>query len=214
MVQLSATKCSCIAILWVSLVSFDAITLCVVSQRVLMLLFISLSTYSGNFWIYPRTFVFEQWTVIPTMNNDIMTAGRLTWVTSKEITSLRSILYHSSVYARLRHLNMSTEITNYFNSTVLWISSSEQQQRKLGKTMRRKTLISELFSCYDFRRELCGTLRLRAFLKVLRKFLEQTFVLKSEVILKLMGKQLIEFAQLKIRRGSTKYRRGTETGDC
>jgi hypothetical protein len=34
MVQLSATKCSCIAILRVSLVSFAAITLCVASQRV------------------------------------------------------------------------------------------------------------------------------------------------------------------------------------
>jgi hypothetical protein len=34
MVQLSATRCGCIAILWVSLVSFAAITLCVASQRV------------------------------------------------------------------------------------------------------------------------------------------------------------------------------------
>jgi hypothetical protein len=34
MVQLSATRSSCIAILWVSLVSFAAITLCVASQRV------------------------------------------------------------------------------------------------------------------------------------------------------------------------------------
>jgi hypothetical protein len=34
MVQLSATRCSCIAILWVSLVSFAAITLCVASQWV------------------------------------------------------------------------------------------------------------------------------------------------------------------------------------
>jgi hypothetical protein len=34
MVQLSATRCSCITILWVSLVSFAAITLCVVSQPV------------------------------------------------------------------------------------------------------------------------------------------------------------------------------------
>jgi hypothetical protein len=33
MVQLSATRCSCITILWVSLVSFAAITLCVASQR-------------------------------------------------------------------------------------------------------------------------------------------------------------------------------------
>jgi hypothetical protein len=34
MVQLSSTKCSCIAILWVSLVSIAAITLSVASQRV------------------------------------------------------------------------------------------------------------------------------------------------------------------------------------
>jgi hypothetical protein len=34
MVQLSATSCSCIAVLWVSLVSFAAITLCVTCQRV------------------------------------------------------------------------------------------------------------------------------------------------------------------------------------
>jgi hypothetical protein len=32
-VQLSATRCSCIAILWVSMVSFAAIILCVASQR-------------------------------------------------------------------------------------------------------------------------------------------------------------------------------------
>jgi hypothetical protein len=50
MVQLCATWCSCITILWVSLVSFAAITLCVASERV----FISLSTQSGNFWIHPR----------------------------------------------------------------------------------------------------------------------------------------------------------------
>jgi hypothetical protein len=34
MLQLSATRFNCIAILWVSLVSFAAITLCVASQRV------------------------------------------------------------------------------------------------------------------------------------------------------------------------------------
>jgi hypothetical protein len=36
MVQLSATRCSCIAILWVSIVIFAAITLCGASQRVLI----------------------------------------------------------------------------------------------------------------------------------------------------------------------------------
>jgi hypothetical protein len=33
MVQLSATRCICITILWISLVNFAAITLCVASQR-------------------------------------------------------------------------------------------------------------------------------------------------------------------------------------
>jgi hypothetical protein len=37
MVQLFATKCNCIAILWVSLVSFAATTLCVASQRVFII---------------------------------------------------------------------------------------------------------------------------------------------------------------------------------
>jgi hypothetical protein len=55
MVQLSAMRCSCIAILWVSLVSFAAITLCVASRRVFIV--ISLSTQPGNFWIHPRTYM-------------------------------------------------------------------------------------------------------------------------------------------------------------
>jgi hypothetical protein len=35
MVQLSATRCSCVAILWVSAVTFAAIILCVASRRVI-----------------------------------------------------------------------------------------------------------------------------------------------------------------------------------
>jgi hypothetical protein len=55
MVQLSATRRSCNAILCVSLGSFATITLCVASQRV----FIAVGVYfvvtqSGNFWIQPR----------------------------------------------------------------------------------------------------------------------------------------------------------------
>jgi hypothetical protein len=38
MIQHSATRCSCIAILWVSLVSVSAIKLCFGSQRVLIIL--------------------------------------------------------------------------------------------------------------------------------------------------------------------------------
>jgi hypothetical protein len=55
MVQLSVTRCDCIAILWVSLVSFAAITLCVASQRVFIVVGVYfVTTQSGNFWIHPR----------------------------------------------------------------------------------------------------------------------------------------------------------------
>jgi hypothetical protein len=56
MVKFSATTCSCIAMLWVSLVSFAATTICVASQRVFIVAVISLSTQSGNFWIHPRIY--------------------------------------------------------------------------------------------------------------------------------------------------------------
>jgi hypothetical protein len=39
MVHLSVTRCSCIAILWFSLVSFAAITLCVAFQRVFIVVY-------------------------------------------------------------------------------------------------------------------------------------------------------------------------------
>jgi hypothetical protein len=55
MVQLSATRCSCLAILWVSLVSFAAINLCVSSERVIPKISVFFdTTESGNFWIHPR----------------------------------------------------------------------------------------------------------------------------------------------------------------
>jgi hypothetical protein len=52
MLQLFTTRCSCIAILWVSLVSFAAVTLRVSSQRVFIVN--SLSIQSENLWIYLR----------------------------------------------------------------------------------------------------------------------------------------------------------------
>jgi hypothetical protein len=54
MVQLSATRCSCITILWVSLVTFATVTLCVASQRVFVVVVFSLSTQSGNFRMQPH----------------------------------------------------------------------------------------------------------------------------------------------------------------
>jgi len=55
--QLSATRCSFIAVLRVSLVSFAAITLCVASQRVFSVVSLYfVMTQSGNFWIHPPTY--------------------------------------------------------------------------------------------------------------------------------------------------------------
>jgi hypothetical protein len=44
MIQLSAPGCSCIGILWASLVSFAAITLCVASQRVFIVVYFVLDS--------------------------------------------------------------------------------------------------------------------------------------------------------------------------
>jgi hypothetical protein len=57
MVQLSATRYSRMAILWVGLVSFDAITLRVSSQRAIRKVSVYFfMTQSGNFWIHPRIY--------------------------------------------------------------------------------------------------------------------------------------------------------------
>jgi len=60
MVELSTTKCSCIAILWVSLVNFTAITLYVAPQRVFIVAVVVyfVMTQSGNFWIQLHVFLF------------------------------------------------------------------------------------------------------------------------------------------------------------
>jgi len=49
-----AASCSCITILWVSLVSFATITLCVASQQVFIVVIYFVVTQSGNIWIYPH----------------------------------------------------------------------------------------------------------------------------------------------------------------
>jgi hypothetical protein len=55
-IQLPTTRCSYIAILWVSLVSFTAITFCVAFQRVLIVVRVYfVVTQSGNIWIHRHT---------------------------------------------------------------------------------------------------------------------------------------------------------------
>jgi hypothetical protein len=69
MVQLSATNCSCNAILWVSLMSFATITLCVASQWVFIVVSVYFfMTQSGNFWIHP-----------PTLLNDSTSNAEVIW---------------------------------------------------------------------------------------------------------------------------------------
>jgi hypothetical protein len=59
MVQSSVTRCSCIAILQVNLVSFAAITLCVASQQVFIVISVNfVMTQSGNFWIHPHISIY------------------------------------------------------------------------------------------------------------------------------------------------------------
>jgi hypothetical protein len=54
MVQLSATRCGFIAVLWISLVSLPPQPFVLLLNECLLFLFISLSTQSGRFWIHPR----------------------------------------------------------------------------------------------------------------------------------------------------------------
>jgi len=66
MLQLSATICSCITILWVSLVSLFVITLSVTSQRLFIVVVYFVMTQSRNFWIHPHT------TLLPVCNYWLM----------------------------------------------------------------------------------------------------------------------------------------------
>jgi hypothetical protein len=54
--HLSATRCSCITILWVSLASFAAISLYIASQRMFIVVSVYFVIESGNFWIHPRLY--------------------------------------------------------------------------------------------------------------------------------------------------------------
>jgi hypothetical protein len=58
MVLLSDTRCSCIVILWVSLVSFATITLCIASQRVFIVVYFVM-TQSGKLLVTPSYLVLK-----------------------------------------------------------------------------------------------------------------------------------------------------------
>jgi hypothetical protein len=60
MVQLSATRCSCIAALWVSLVSFAGITLCAASQRLSIVVTVYFVIDSVRKLLDTTSYVFER----------------------------------------------------------------------------------------------------------------------------------------------------------
>jgi hypothetical protein len=86
MVQFSATRCSCIAILWVSLVSFVAITLCVASQWVFIVVayfviysvrkLFDTSSYSP---MLPFIFVWVDYLKYTTENKTVITKCTFCW---------------------------------------------------------------------------------------------------------------------------------------
>jgi hypothetical protein len=61
MVQLYATKCSCIIILWVSVVSFASITLCIASQCVFTVVCYFVMESVRKFWIYSRNIIVDSY---------------------------------------------------------------------------------------------------------------------------------------------------------
>jgi hypothetical protein len=77
MIQLSATRCSCIAILRVSLVIFAAITLCIASQWVFIVVYF-IMTQSGNFWIYSRIMLLPPSS--PAKLRGVITQKTLVWI--------------------------------------------------------------------------------------------------------------------------------------
>jgi hypothetical protein len=87
MVQLSATKCSCIAILWVSLVSFAAITLCVACQPVVVVVVVVVVAAA---YFFIDTFR----KILNTPSCPVISFHFI----SSHLPSLSSLLYFSSIY--------------------------------------------------------------------------------------------------------------------
>jgi hypothetical protein len=106
MIQLSATRCSCIAIFRVTLVSFAAVTLFVASQRMFVVYFIM--TQSGNFWIYPHRM-------------------RLVASQTSTLRTRTEMVFKTLVFSPLNHLTQLTARENFIIPS--YTSTSELQNR-------------------------------------------------------------------------------------
>jgi hypothetical protein len=111
MVQLSATRCSCIAILWVSLASFSAITLYVASQRVFI--FVSIYFFIGSVRKLLDTASYSEDLMVKTGHRDsYCSAIRICWSTSCSRTSICHAISKYCSLSLLRRL-FSGCILNY-----------------------------------------------------------------------------------------------------
>jgi hypothetical protein len=127
MVQLSATRCGCIATLWVSLASFAAITLCVASQRV----FCCCCCFCFCLFRYglsPETCGYAPYS--PSVSGHENTAPRVCFVIIVITISRRKFPFllqyikcsHSSIDTPLN----STEVTNFRNFKAHFVSTGKE----------------------------------------------------------------------------------------
>jgi hypothetical protein len=104
MVQLSATRCSCIAILWISLVSFAAITLCVAPQRVFIFVYFFIDSVR-KLLDTPRTPPPPTWTIYTSLPDVTVFIIRLGIHSENRVnlwmTELNAFIQSDSIYIRL-----------------------------------------------------------------------------------------------------------------
>jgi hypothetical protein len=125
MVQLSATRCSYIAILWVSLVSFAAITLCVASQRVFIVVIVYFVTTQVRKLLDTPSYVMQ-----------VMHGAGHFWTSWWTVYCPCNILYHGA-HAGGHHLYM-------------WMGHSELTHQHVGLGRRWPDIWSIIPVFYSF----------------------------------------------------------------
>jgi hypothetical protein len=139
MVQLSATRCSCIAILWVSLMSFASITLCLASQRVFNVLVVVVVVVVVDFvidsvrnWIHPRIIIEED---ANTLQSNMRKQKRYIWLRTGVTTAntsekdLYCILNTAKTIAWAMYSRITIRRERAFRSTTHWGNIDEFASR-------------------------------------------------------------------------------------
>jgi hypothetical protein len=115
MVQLSATRCSCIVILWVSLVSFAAITLCIASQWVFIVVSVYFVIGSARKLLDTPSYVFVVWYLVKHRENFTFTQCKdMSWVLGSTVFNFRVSRFHK------RHgIFLTSYVTTSISRTLL-----------------------------------------------------------------------------------------------